>query len=111
MMKEKILTLLPAATLNLTTETDEVWCVDYVICDSPFCSFSAQASGSDAGLADRSGASNGQYSATDAACKIASTGSINGPFQKIYVHSLSDSIRVHISKLKDLNVDKIRKLS
>ena len=110
-MKEKFLTLLPAATLNLTTETDEVWCVDYVLCDSPFCSFSGQASSPDIGLADRSGASNGLYAATDAACKIASTGSINGPFQKIYVSSLSDSVRVHITKLKDVNVDKLRKLS
>ena len=104
-MNEKMITILPGMTLNLSSENNGPWCVDKVFCDSPLCSFSAQASGTDIGLADRSSAVDGVYAALDSAAKIASTGLVKGPFQKIYVATTSDSIRVHICRLIDADVD------
>ena len=107
-MTEKMLTILPGASIDLTSEANGYWCIDKVFCDSPFCSFSARASNPDTGLADRSAAANGIFTAADSSCKIASTAIVKGPFDKLYVNTTSDSIRVHICQLDKADVEHLR---
>lgn len=70
-----------------------------IYCDSAFCKFSARTAGNTTGLVmDRSIA--GIYGASNAKTLIASTGIVYGPFDALYVDTISDPIRVQIKAVE-----------